>query len=819
MSLDSYHKKRDFKKTPEPKGRVHHRPNHLYVIQKHAASHLHYDLRLELEGVLKSWAVPKGPCLDPDVKRLAMHVEDHPIDYGTFEGIIPAGEYGGGTVMLWDEGEWESLDDDPLKAYNKGHLRFNLNGEKLQGRWDLIRFKDEKHWFLIKHKDEFCRAINDYDITVKEPLSVLTHQSIDEISENYDKVWSSRKLAKKKVKINIKLDLPKSPFPDKVSVQLATLVDKAPDTDEWIHEVKFDGYRILALKQNNKVTLLSRNQIDWTKKFQNIVDEVKELPVNNVILDGEIVMLDEKKRSSFQRLQNSLEAGDDSLFTYYLFDLLYIEHYDLRNLPLLERKKHLKALLPQKNSNLHYSDHYQGEGRKFFEHSCEFGLEGIISKKADSLYYGTRSRSWLKTKCIKRQEFVIGGFTAPKRSREYFGSLFLGVFNDSGGLVFAGNVGTGFTNESLKALHHRLEKLVIDKNPFTSRPTGFKSATWVVPEIVVEVEFTEWTEDGRLRHPSFKGLRMDKKAKDIHEEKELPVEKVKIKPKRVHPVILTHPEKILYEEDGISKQDLLNYYEQVGDYILPYIRNRPLTLVRCPSTYKECFYQKHLNSSTKKLLTVPIADKNGDEENYLYLNSKGGLAELVQMGALELHPWGSTINHLEKPDMIIFDLDPAPEIQWKAVVEAAFDVKEHLEQYRLRSFVKTTGGKGLHVVIPIKPEYDWGEVKEFTHVFVNFLEKLNPEKYISKMSKSQRKGKIFIDYLRNQRGATAIAAYSTRARLHAPVATPIDWDELTNDIKDTYYTIHTLPKRLHQLKHDPWEDFWRVKQSLRLDEL
>lgn len=816
MGLDTYRKKRDFAKTPEPKGRVLKKTNHLYVIQKHAASHLHYDLRLELEGVLKSWAVPKGPCLDPHVKRLAIHVEDHPVDYATFEGLIPKGEYGGGTVMLWDKGQWESLDEDPTKAYNKGHLRFNLRAEKLNGRWDLIRFKEEGEWFLIKYQDDFAKPLATYDITLEEPLSVKSNQSIDEISQNSNTMWDQKeKKSLKNDNDNIS-NLPNVPIPSKISVELATLVSIPPEGDIWLHEIKFDGYRMVAFKQGKDVSLISRNHLDWSDKFPNVVDEIRELPVQNAIFDGEIVVLDDNKRSSFQRLQNSIDSGEKCAFLYYIFDLLYIDTFDLRLLPLLERKQRLQPLIPKKESNLHYSDHLQGSGEAFFIKSCEIGLEGIVSKRADSMYQGKRTRSWLKTKCIKQQEFVIGGFSKPQGARDYFGSLFLGVFDNENQLIFCGNVGTGFNNESLKKIHAKLQDLIISKNPFNTTPPGARTATWVKPQLVAEVEFTEWTEDGRLRHPSFKGLRMDKKAKEVIKEKELPVEQVKSTSKQS----LTHPEKVIYEEDGINKQDLYEYYIEVGKYMLPYIKNRALTLVRCPSTYKECFYQKHLKSASKWLHKISVPDKDGkNEEDYFYLNDLGAFSEIVQMGALELHPWGSTIEHLEHPDVLVFDLDPAPDVPWSAVVEAAFDLKEHLKQYHLKSFVKTTGGKGLHVVIPIKPEYDWEKVKQFTHVFVTFLEKRDPDKYISKMSKIKRKGKIFVDYLRNQRGATAVAPYSPRARLHAPVATPISWDELTDNINDTFYTIHTLPNRLIKLRTDPWEDFWLVKQSLRLDEL
>ncbi|WED42076.1 DNA ligase D [Legionella cardiaca] len=830
MRLDLYHQKRNFKKTPEPKGEIHHDENYSFVIQKHAASHLHYDFRLELGGVLKSWAIPKGPCLDPKVKRLAMHVEDHPVEYGAFEGIIPKGEYGGGTVMLWDEGTWESLDDDPEKAYEKGHLRFQLRAKKLQGRWDLIRFhKEEKSWFLIKYKDEFAKSLSDYDITVEKPNSVVSKQSLDEIAENYETVWSSKKGLKKiasptqKKKTLNKLlpaDLEESPFPQRVSPQLATLVDKPPVGADWLHEVKFDGYRIVAFKNGKSIRLMSRNHIEWTEKFKNIVNALEGLPIERAVFDGEVVLLDENHRSNFQLLQNAMKGDKEYPFIYYIFDLIYYDKFSLKTLPLKQRKEILKALFPMTHLSLKYSDHILGKGKDVFEQSCELGLEGIISKNIHSKYESRRSKSWVKVKCIKRQEFVIGGYSKPKKSRQYFGSLFLGVFNENKELVYCGNVGTGFTEASLKEVFAELEKHVLKENPFNSLPPDSKNATWVKPKLVAEIEFSEWTSDGRLRHPSFKGLRKDKKSTLITREEQLPIKKIVTETAKSQKPSISNPDKIFYKQDKITKQDLFNYYDEISSFILPFIINRPLTLVRCPNGYEKCFYQKHYYKATpKSLCALPIKNvSDGKVEEYIYLKDKEGLLSLVQMGVLEIHPWGSRIEKIEYPDIITFDLDPAPDVLWKEVVKAAFEIKKHLEAFHLTCFVKTTGGKGLHIVIPIQPEYDWPEVKNFTEVFVHFLEKTDPKTYVSNMAKSKRKGKIFVDYLRNQRGATAISAYSTRARLHAPVATPLDWDELTEDIQDTFYTINTLPERLNKVS-DPWKEFWTIKQSLHLNEL
>lgn len=823
MTLAKYQQKRNFKKTPEPKGNIKKKkPTRLlYIIQKHAASHLHYDFRLELNGVLLSWAVPKGPCLDPNVKRLAMHVEDHPVEYGSFEGIIPKGQYGGGTVMLWDKGEWISEDENPVKAYQQGNMKFRLVGKKLKGLWKLIRINNnDKTWLLIKSKDEYSQNIKKYEITEEMPDSVVTGQSIDQISENYKHLWGKNglekpvkrnhsKTARKLPKLNIAIK--SSKIPKMIFPQLATLVDRPPVGKQWLHEIKLDGYRIIAIKTKGKTKLLSRNNKDWTDKFPNIADEIDKLPIQNIILDGELVVLDESGKSNFQLLQNSIKDNTKNKFYYYIFDLLYYDQYNLTQLSLAERKKYLKKILNSTHTSLIYNDHVLGSGKEIFEKACALSLEGIISKDASSPYLSKRSTNWLKSKCIKRQEFVIGGYTNPQGARNHFGSLLIGTYNKHGKLIYNGNVGTGFTFESLRALHKLLKKNQSSKNPFTTKPPKIKQVNWVKPNLVAEIEFTEWTEEGSLRHPSFKGLRSDKKPKNII--KEIPTHVGK----KVEPSFkLTHPEKILYPEDNITKEDLATYYNEIQKWILPYIINRPLTLLRCPEGYKECFYQKHItHTAPNSIHGIMLKEKKGKAE-YVYINDVEGLLALVQLSVLEIHTWGSTIKKVEYPDMIIFDLDPSPEVKWEKVVTAAKLIKKNLLKFKLKSFVKTTGGKGLHVVIPIKPEYNWEEVKNFAKTFVNILEQNNPHEYISTLSKAKRKGKIFIDYLRNQRGATAVAPYSTRARKSAPVSVPIGWNELTNHFEDTFFTIKNLPDRLKKLKKDPWKDFLKTRQSLNL---
>lgn len=886
MTLKKYHQKRDFKQTPEPKGKILKRSGKKkkFIIQKHAASHLHYDFRLELDGVLKSWAVPKGPSLDPAVKRLAMHVEDHPIEYGTFEGKIPKGQYGGGTVMLWDKGVWISEDENPTRAYHAGNMKFTLEAEKLQGRWKLIRIKqDEKSWLLIKIKDDYAKTLKSYDITVKKPNSVLTNQTMDEIAENYKHLWSDKGLQKapsrkKKLlkspatakspglKLNLKPNLSKKNFPNRINPELATLADEPPQGDGWIHEIKLDGYRILAFKKNDKTRLISRNQNDWTPKFKTIADSVTRYFATDVVVDGEIVVLDKEARSNFQLLQNSIKDPEDSSFVYYIFDLLYYDQYNLMHLPLIERKTLLNKLLSNNNNDqLRLSDHIIGSGKKILEKACQLKLEGIISKESQSEYVQKRSRSWLKTKCTKRQEFVIGGFTKPQGKRLYFGSLLLGTYNKKKQLQYNGNVGTGFNAASLKTIHNQLQKYKTTNSSFAEKITGTSSVTWLKPKVVAEVEFSEWTQDGSIRHPSFKGLRSDKPASAIIHEQEIrtksithqsnskskPRSKLAMRKKSATPkktvkattkkasksspeknslkkksrasseinknFRLTSPQRIVYPEDKITKLELAEYYETIQEKILPYIINRPLTLVRCPDGYKNmCFYQKHINKTTPPELHGILIKEKESKEECIYIKDFNGLMALTQISALEIHPWGSSNKDIEHPDMITFDLDPGPDLAWKKVVSAAFEIKDLLASINLRSFVKTTGGKGLHVVVPIKPKYEWEEIKNFTHTVADYLVRENPTTYIDKMTKSKRVGKVYIDYLRNQRGATAIAPYSTRARQSAPIAVPLAWEELTNNFKDIFYTLKTINKRFNSLKKDPWLDFFKIKQSIDL---
>lgn len=831
MSIKKYNDKRDFKTTTEPHGRIKKtsKKSKMFVVQKHAASHLHYDFRLEIDGVLKSWAIPKGPCLDPEIKRLAVHVEDHPLTYGNFEGIIPKGQYGGGTVMVWDTGTWEEI-QEPKKGYSQGNLSFILKGKKLKGRWKLIQIKsDPENWLLMKADDNHARSITDYDITTKKPLSVLSKKSISEIKDNPKKAWrSSRTNAKKKASINNKKMKPikigkmlssdkisRNTLPLKVFPELATLVDRPPNSNDWLHEIKFDGYRLIA-HIDSKVKLITRGQLNWTKKFPNIQEALESLDLKDTIVDGEIVVLDSSGKSNFQLLQDAISSDEKSSFHYYIFDILYYRGYDLTEVELLKRKQILKQIMLQNDSPfLHYSDHVIGNGKEFFENACQLSLEGIISKEIHSAYVEKRTKSWLKVKCSHRQEFVIGGFTKPKGSRQYFGSLLLGTYSNDK-LIYCGHVGTGFDSATLDTLHKMLIKQQTNDMPFKNKPKERNIASWVKPKIVIEVEFTEWTNEGMLRHPSFKGIRMDKASKQVKCEIKKNSESPKVKSSSAN-INLTHPDKIMYPKSKITKLELSEFYQKFSKWILPHLINRPLSLLRCPEgILKECFFQKHLNKNDNKQLELfeSTVKKKNNTEKFFYIKNVKGLLKLVQMGVLEIHPWGSKADKPDKPDRIIFDLDPDINIKWSKIVDCALRIKKELEELGLKSFVKTTGGKGLHIVIPIQRRYNWDTVLNFSKVFVQYLVKKYPKEYIDTMSKAKRSGKIYIDYLRNHMGATAIGAYSTRARENAPIATPISWNELSAKMKSDYFTLRNLPDRLLKLKDDPWSDFFKLKQKL-----
>ena len=830
MDLETYRRKRDFNKTSEPAGKKLPRKakNLSFVVQKHAARRLHYDFRLEIDGVLASWAVPKGPSMNPKDRRLAVAVEDHPIDYGDFEGTIPAGQYGAGSVIVWDRGTWQPV-NDPIEGRRRGMLKFHLQGKKLKGGWTLVRMKgknraEDKNWLLIKETDD--KAAHG-DIEEAQPASVKSGRLIEEIGTN-NGAGAARAKRRAKIKPPALVKEAKSAkFPAFYQAQLATLVDQVPRGENWLHEIKFDGYRILGRIDEGRVSLLTREAHDWTQRFKVCADALKNLPVRQASLDGEIVALKEDGTSDFQLLQNSLREHEPVKLVYFIFDLLYLDGRDLTALPLLARKEALAKLFGAKihaggSDLIRYSEHWIGQGDELFDKACQTGLEGIISKRLDQPYRPGRSRDWLKIKCVHSQEFVIAGFTDPAGSRSEFGALVLGVYDDNKSLHYAGRVGTGFTETSLRDLRARMDKLGVSSPPFAEAlPRGqARGVHWIKPKLVGEVAFTGWTKDKLLRHPSFKGLREDKPAAKVQREQEAHTAKVNTSRQganvenEIAGIKLTHPDRILYPEQGITKLDLARYYEKIADSMLPHAAGRPLTLVRCPEGHtKQCFYQRHTNETLDPAIRAIRVKEKKSTASYVAIDSLSGLIALVQMGVLEIHTWGARAPTIERPDQLIFDLDPDPAVSWTALKEAAQMLKTRLTDLGLKPFLKTTGGKGLHVVVPLTPKQDWAFVKEFTKAVAQSLVREKPDRYIATMSKAKRKGKIFIDYLRNAKTATAVCAYSTRARPGAPVSLPLRWDELKEDPRGDF-TIETVPKRLARLRNDPWKDYEHSRKPL-----
>jgi bifunctional non-homologous end joining protein LigD len=828
MSLKEYKAKRNFHKTKEPAGKaIKSKGAKMFVVQKHHASHLHYDFRLELDGVLKSWAVPKGPSLNPKDKRLAVEVEDHPIDYGTFEGEIPKGEYGGGHVIVWDKGEWipPKNVDEQLK---KGHLEFELHGEKLGGAWMLLRTRipgaKKNNWLLIKRDDE---SASEKDIT-KEDKSVLSGVSMEELEADMENPRPAKKTA---LKVKPQKKTKFLTFKDLKGPELATLSDTPPVGEKWIHEIKYDGYRTLCFKNKKETKLITRSGLDWSKKYLELQKECAELAVESIIFDGEIVWLDEKGRSRFEGLQNALEEHDSSELVYYVFDLLYLNGFDTRNLPLTDRKKLLRQILEQSDSEkVLFSEHWDESGKSVFESACENHLEGIISKNGESHYDNGRNKNWLKIKCTNVQEFIIGGYTMQENNVS-LGALLMGAYNKKGKLQYIGKVGTGFDAKTSKNLVKKLKKLKAKESQFDEKSPTSKANIWVNPILVGNIEFGAWTGDKILRHAAFKGLREDKKAKDVYLEevklKKETAKKITNKPVRKtvtnmnksknEEVELSHPEKILYPGDKITKQDLSNYYTDINKWILPHVKERPLALLRCPhGEGKACFFQKHIETDDQGILGKKVESKlKKKKEEIVYIDSQMGLQELVQLGTLEIHSRGCSIDEIDYPNQIVFDFDPDPGVNFEKVKEAAFALKEILERLKLKSFIKVSGGKGLHVHVPIAPKYDWDQIKNFSKSICDQMENEHPEEFTTNMSKAKRKGKIFLDYLRNGYGASAIVPYSVRAREHAPVALPITWLEAKKLKNANSFTLKSVPKLLKTRK-DPWPGYNKLSQNIKL---
>jgi len=882
VALELYRKKRKFDVTSEPRGRARRRGGNQYVIQKHAARRLHYDLRLELDGVMKSWAVTRGPSLDPDDKRLAVHVEDHPIEYNSFEGTIPRGEYGGGTVMIWDRGRWIP-EGDPHRGYAKGHLDFTLEGKKLRGRWHLVRMRSRErdrheNWLLIKGRDEEARNGKAADILTQQPLSAATGRSMEEIADGKGKkrVWHSKRrddgqrpaasgpqsqrefraqlLAQAKGSKASKTsqarartarpkrakdkpaaartrseDLPRgrSRVPDFVPVSLATLHDAPPRGPDWIHEIKFDGYRIEARFDHGKVKLLTRKALDWTKRFVRVAEAVAALPAETALLDGELVVEDDKGVSSFSMLQTDLKEGREDRFAYWAFDLLYLDGRDLRNEPLVARKAALAGLLKgeSRTGPVRYAEHLEGDGAAIFKSACAMGLEGIISKRRDASYYSGRSDNFVKAKCHSAQEFVVAGFSPSAAMPNAVGALIV-AFHEDGKLRYAGRVGTGYSHQMARDLWKRLTKLRVERAPLTLPATERrKGVVWVKPETVVETEYRGITHDGLLRQAAFKGVREDKPAREVVRETPAPaaqrqpvrksasVLSAKAAANRTSAVVadvrLTHPDRVYWPDAGVTKQDLAEYYVSVWDMMAPHVVDRPLAIVRAPEGITgETFFQKHIHSNIKNSALRHVV--GGKEHDVIAVEKLDDLIELVQSGALEIHTRGSRLGQLELCDRIVFDLDPGEGVSWKEIVAAARETRDRLKAEKLISFAKLSGGKGIHVVLPVEGA-DWDTTKAFTARIANAMAADSPDCYLAKMTKALRGGKIFIDYFRNTREATSVAAYSTRAREGAPVSVPLTWEALARTTAANQFTVLNLKKHL---RADAWADIGKVRQTL-----
>ncbi|SEM86823.1 ATP-dependent DNA ligase LigD phosphoesterase module /ATP-dependent DNA ligase LigD polymerase module [Nitrosospira multiformis] len=829
--LKTYRAKRDFSITPEPSGAASGKAAIKstakalsFVVQKHWATRLHYDFRLELEGTMKSWAVPKGPSFDPTDKRMAVHVEDHPISYNSFEGEIPSGQYGAGKVIIWDKGTWLPL-EDPHKGYRDGKLKFELRGLKLKGHWTLVRMRKEENkkqepWLLIKEKDEYVRSSREYSVVDEMPDSVAELDLSEPSKAPATSASGSPKsssISRKGAKTALPDNARKADLPHTLRPELATLVDEPPlDPEEWIYEIKFDGYRMLSRIEGGEVRLITRNGNDWSRKLPHLVKAIGKMRLKSAWLDGEIAVLDANGIPDFQSLQNAFDSAHTEHIIYYLFDVPFYDGYDLRHASLVERRTLLQKLVEAHSPDeIRFSDVFDASPAKILDSACRLGLEGVIGKRKTSVYVSRRSQDWIKLKCKNRQEFVIGGYTDPKGTRKGIGSLLLGFYDEDRKLRYAGNVGAGFSDKTLQDLRAKLDRIASTDSPFVKASGIDKNAHWVEPRLIAEVSFREWTRGGHIRHSVFHGLRSDKKADVIVREK--PVHPAaESAPASAIPKSLkvTNPDRVIDPSTGFTKIDLIRYYSLVAPLMLPHLARRPVSLVRAPEGVSgELFFQKHWEKENMPGVEQLDPSLDPDHPPLLEVSTAEGLLSAAQMNVIEFHTWNATKNVIGKPDRITFDLDPGSGVEWALIQESAQLLNVFLRELGLKSFLKTSGGKGLHIIVPIRRLRDWDTVKGFSQAIVQHLAKIIPTRFTAKSGPRNRVGKIFIDYLRNGFGATTVSAWSVRARPGLGVSVPLAWEELSSLKSSTRWSASNIHERLDK-GNEPWADYAETNQSI-----
>ena len=843
-SLSAYRRKRDFERTPEPRPTAAKRTKQRsFVIQKHAATRLHYDFRLEFDGVLWSWAVPKGPSYDPAEKRMAVHVEDHPVSYGSFEGTIPPKQYGAGEVIVWDRGTWEPV-GDARAGMEQGKLVFRLNGEKLAGLWELVRIRKagdrQDPWLLFKKKDEWAKPMAAYDVVSALPDSVIAKPLglLAEREAPGGRAAATRESAAP-VAHDALVGAVKAALPPTLSPQLATLSKTIPSGDDWLCEIKLDGYRVMCRIDRGKVRLITRGGHDWTARMKSLAAAIEALGVGSAWLDGEILVMNDAGVPDFNALQNAFDASRTEQILCYLFDVPFFEGYDLRKVPLQDRRRLLRQLVGLKGGDrVRFSEDFPGDVASVLDNVCRLQLEGVIAKRRDAPYVSRRTETWLKLKCGQRQEFVIGGFVDRSGAAAEVGSLLLGVY-DKGRLVYTGNVGTGWDGKSGRELHRKLTRLEIDAPPFeVGDPTGRgrwsrRSATaterWVRPELVAEIAFAEWTPDGHVRHASFQGLRTDKAPGEVTHERPAAPALAEPAPKPVAAATtrraapapkptatkVSNPDRVIDPSTGLKKIDLVRYYESVADWILPHLVDRPVSLVRGPTGIGgELFFQKHGDKLGIPGIRELDAALWPGHQSLLEIASVQALVGAAQMNVIELHTWNSTAKHIDQPDRVVFDLDPGEGVVWTQLQEAAVLTRTILTELGLRSWLKTSGGKGLHVFVPLAPRLDYDNVNGFSKAVVQHLAATIPSRFVAKSGAENRRGRIFVDYLRNGHGATTASAYSARARPGLGVSMPVRWEDLPALKSGAQWTIATAREHLSFQKADPWADYLSTRQTL-----